>query len=95
MLPVRTADTMSDTIALSSPSGRMSKRSRMAAQARLSVALFGEGGLQRSPPVQPSEREKLVREAKNLREIIARGMNARKFIKRAEWCEARLAELDA
>jgi hypothetical protein len=37
------ADTMVDAIALSSPSGRMSKRARKAAEERLANALFGPG----------------------------------------------------
>jgi hypothetical protein len=39
-MPARTADTMSDAIALSSPNGHMSKRAKDAATARLGRALF-------------------------------------------------------
>ncbi len=45
MLPKRTANTMSEAIALASPSGKMSKRARQAAEKRLSEALFGPNGL--------------------------------------------------
>ena len=39
----RNANTMSEAIALSSPSGRLSKRARKAAESRLSAALFPPG----------------------------------------------------
>src|SRR6185437_2647944 len=52
-LPPRTADTMSDAIALSSPSGRMSERARNAATERLGKQLFGEKGL--AAPKGPEE----------------------------------------
>lgn len=88
-LPERTADTMSHAIALSSPNGRMSKRARETAQKQLSIALFGAGGL-RSPglPPQPTKREKYLREAAQCRELAARGMRPRAFIRQAEMLEA-------
>ena len=87
--PPRTADTMSEAIAMSSPDGRMSKRARDAAQKRLGEALFGPGGLRRPGlPPQPSRRESLLRDAKQFRELAARGFKPRKMIKQAEWCEA-------
>ena len=94
MLPKRTADTMSDAIALSSPSGRMSKRARKAAQDRLALALFGPSGMPgpKLPP-QPSKAESLLREAKNLRELAARGMKPRAFKKEADRLEKLAAEL--
>lgn len=92
-LPPRSGNTMSDAIAISSPNGRMSKRAKDAAVKRLGVALFGPGGLQRATPPQPTERERLLREAANCRDLAARGMRPRAFIKQAEWCEARAAEL--
>lgn len=42
-LPPRNADTMSEAISLDSPSGRMSKRARNAANKRHHRALFGDG----------------------------------------------------
>lgn len=54
-LPPRTMDTMSEAIALSSPSGRMSKRAKIAAQNRLAEKLFGPGGLQ---PVEPTAEQR-------------------------------------
>lgn len=61
-LPPRTANTMSDAIAMSSPSGRMSKRAKSAATKALSVALFGPNGLTREQcigtgPVRTVEQE--------------------------------------
>ena len=51
------ADTMTDAIALSSPSGRMSKRARKAAEQRLCVALFGKPEITladvKGPPLPP------------------------------------------
>ena len=74
-LPDRTSDTMVDALALSSPSGRMSGRARKAAVKRLSVALFGPAGL--APPERPQEdpRDALLRRARELRELAARGMS--------------------
>lgn len=88
-IPPRTADTMSEAIALSSPSGRMSKRARTAAQKRLSMALFGPGGLQPPAglPPQPTKHECLLREAAQLRELASRGMRPRAFIRQAIECE--------
>ena len=77
-LPARTADTMSEAIAISSPSGSMSKASRERANKRLSKALFGEGGLQRSEAPQPSEELVLRRQAIQLRDLADRGMSPRK-----------------
>lgn len=93
-LPPRTADTMSDAIALSSPNGRMSKRAKEAAQKRLGIALFGEAGIPRALPPQPSERDKLLRQAATLRDLAARGMSARKFTKEADRLERQAALLD-
>ena len=92
-LPPRTADTMSEAIAMSSPSGRMSVRARDAAQKRMSLALFGPGGLQRPTCPQPTEAECLLREAAQCRNLAARGMRPRAFIKQAIACEARAAAL--
>lgn len=93
MLPKRTADTMSDAIALSSPSGRMSKRARKAAEKRLSLALFGPNGIPKKLPPQPSEAERLLRQAKTLREVAARGMKTRAYNKEADRLEKLAATL--
>jgi hypothetical protein len=93
-LPPRTADTMSLAIALSSPSGRMSKRARQAAEKRLAVALFGESGLiPRALPPQPSKKERLLQQAARLRDFAARGMSVRKFTKEADRLDAEAALL--
>ena len=59
----RSANTMSDAIALSSPSGHMSKRSRKAAEQRLCMALFGKPEITladvkgpKPPPMAPIEK---------------------------------------
>lgn len=84
--------TMGDAIALSSPSGRMSKRARTAALKRLHDELFGPEGLQPAPVPQPSEREALLRQAGELRELAARGMKPRAYLRRAIALEARAAK---
>ncbi len=85
---LRDLDGMSDAIALSSPSGRMSKRARRDAERRLSLKLFGPNGLQREPTPQPTKRERLLAQAKQLRELAERGMSVRKFTREAERLEA-------
>lgn len=92
-LPSRSFNTMSEAIALSSLSGRMSERARIAAQKRLSIALFGPAGLQKPEPRQPDEKERLLQEAANLRELAARGMKPRAFIKQAKNLERLAATL--
>lgn len=86
-LPKRTLDTLSDAISLSSPSGRVSARARLSAEKRLSLSLFDEGGLQREPTPQLSERDKLLLQAARLRELAARGMSVRKFTREADRLE--------
>lgn len=90
----RDLDTMSEAIALSSPSGRMSKRARAAADRRLSLALFGPSGLQCEPTPQPTEREKLLAQAARLRELADRGMKPRAYRKEAERLEKAVEESD-
>jgi len=85
---------MSDAIAMSSPSGRMSKRARAAAERRLSLALFGPDGLQKKPTDQPSNRERLLRQAAILRGLAERGMSVKKFTKEAAKLEAQAAKGD-
>ena len=87
-LPPRTSDTMIDAIALSSPCGRMSKSARNAAEKRLAVALFGPAGLIPAQRPDADPRESLLRRAKELRELAARGMSKRAFTREAERLEA-------
>ena len=86
-LPPRTSDTMVDAIALSSPSGRMSNRARKVAERRLALALFGEGLVPTERP-KADPKESLIRRAKELRELAARGMSRRTFTREAERLEA-------
>ncbi|MEN6535028.1 MAG: hypothetical protein ABFD89_15290 [Bryobacteraceae bacterium] len=89
--PPRTADTMSDAIAMSSPSGKMSKRASRAADEGLKTDLFGAGGLQKpqAPPSTPQEQAETLRmQANDLRALADRGMRPRVHRKRA-------AELDS
>jgi hypothetical protein len=93
-LPTRSLNTMGDAIALSSPSGSMSKRARDAANKRLSTSLFGERGLSKPGlPTQPTEVESMLQQAKQLRELAARGMKPRAYVKEAERLEAEAKKL--
>ncbi len=96
-LPIRTADTMSMVIGMTSPSGKMSKAAKRRAKRQLEVALFGQKGFNEVVanrlPAQPSEKERLAREAKDLRDLAARGMKVRAFTKQAEILEAKLTTL--
>lgn len=92
-LPKRTLDTMSDAIAVSSPSGKISKRAREAAAKRLSHDLFGPNGLERPKCRQPTEKERLLHRAAYLRDMAARGMSVRAFTKEADMLEAKASKL--
>jgi hypothetical protein len=88
-LPERTADTMSDAIALSSPSGRMSKRAGKTAQDRLRRNLFGPEGIPGPKKLQDIPRhEAFLSRAAMLRDLANRGMSARKYRKEADTLEA-------
>ncbi len=92
-LPKRTANTMSEAIAMSSPSGRMSKRARAAAEKRLSVALFGPQGLQREPA--PAKTPAYIRQyAAFLRSLADAGMKPRVHRREAERLEREANELE-
>jgi len=95
MPPPRTADTMSDAIAMSSPNGRMSGRARKAAEKRLWVALFGEGpvNLRGEGPPPPTKKEQLLAHAARLRDLADRGMSTRRFMREAAKAEAEAALL--
>jgi len=82
---------MSEAIALSSPSGKMSKRARKRAEERLRVALFGPNGLQKPPPKQWERKELLLHRARELRELAARGMKPRAYKRKAEELEREAA----
>lgn len=90
-MPKRSADTMSDAIALSSPSGSMSKRARRAAEKRLHQALFGDGkeSLKGPPNPQPSPATFLRRQAAILHDLANRGMKPRAYAAEARRLEAK------
>lgn len=94
-LPPRTLDTMSEAVALSSPNGRMSKRSREAANQRLGVALFGPNGMPAPQVKQPSEVVRLRREAGVLRDLASRGMKPRAYAKEAKRLEEEAMKLES
>ncbi len=96
MFPKRTADTMSEAIAVSSPSGRMSKRAKAAFDKRLHERLFGKNPTREdfTGKAKPdSKKDGLLRYAKTLRDLADRGMSTRKFNKEAEKIEQQAALL--
>lgn len=97
-LPPRTADTMSMAIAMSSPSGRMSKRARVQAESALHAALFGSDydlKGERPAPTVEEKRARLIQRATELRQMAARGMQPRAFPKEAARLEAEAASMGA
>lgn len=86
-------DTMSEAIALSSPSGKMSKRAKKRALQRLSKALDEAYGPipERKPIIRKAEH--YLSAAKNLREMAAKGFRPRAHIKEAERLESLAREL--
>lgn len=84
---------------LLSPNGHMSKRARGVAIAREAAKLFPVGFWD-APVKTDAEKaqEKVLtlrRAAQNLRDLAARGMSARKFMKAAEKMEAEALDLEA
>ena len=75
-----------------SPSGRVSKRTRKAALKREAGKLFPPGYW--TAPEKTTEEisqeniDRLLRTARNLRDLAARGMSPRKYLKMAEEMEA-------
>ncbi len=76
---------------LLSPSGTVSKRARKAALKREGARLFPPGFFdkqeQSAEDLALKDREQKLRAAKNLRELAARGMSPRKFMREAERLE--------
>ena len=70
-----------------SPSGRVSKRARKAAQEITRHELFGDG-LPYPTCKQPTDRERLLQHAARLRDLAERGMRPKAFIREAEALEA-------
>ena len=77
-------DVFVDIIALTSPSGRMSRRALKAAQDRIANEL---GPILPAPCPQPSNTEYLLRQAAELRALAARGMKPRAYLRKAEALE--------
>ena len=71
---------------LISPSGKMSKQALEAAQERTRRELFGDG-LPYPTAEQPPQEVYLRRKAKELRELAARGMKPRSYLKLAKQYE--------
>ncbi|KKL81849.1 hypothetical protein LCGC14_1990680 [marine sediment metagenome] len=83
-------DTFVDVIALTSPSGRMSKRALKATQERIRKELFPDGLAPPSYP-QPTKAECLLHQAAELRSLAARGMRPRSYLRKAEALEREAA----
>lgn len=92
-LPERTADTMSDVIALTSPDGRMSKRAIKRDQEVTRLKLFGPGGLANPKSMPQDLKTVLLRRAAELRGLASRGMSVRRYTKEAARLEKQAAEL--
>ena len=85
--------TMVDAIALSSPSGHMSKRARQAAMRRLAHELFADMEKPQIIEATPAEKcARLQQRATELRALAARGMRPRAFLKEAKRLELLAAE---
>lgn len=90
---MRSPDSMSEAIALSSPSGRMSKRAREAANRRW---LERYGVKPHTPTEEEIDRGKitsLLSMADFLRKLASRGVGPRKHVKEAARCEAEAKHL--
>jgi hypothetical protein len=86
-------DTLAEVIAMHRM-GDMSQRFKDATDKRLREALFGPTGHLRMPEAkQPAESEKLFRQAKELRDLAARGMKPRAYLKQAEILEKKAKEI--
>jgi len=89
-------DSMVEAIAQSSPSGRMSKRARKAAQERLRRELFGPDGLAYPKCPEPTierRREILLERAAFLRHLADGGMRPRAHRREAAKLEAEAEQL--
>ncbi len=99
--PKRTADTMSMAIAMSSPSGTMSRRAATAATKRLAAALFGTPEEQAARRTEISKRppsvgqciQSLQNRATQLRGLADRGMAVQKYTKEAKRLEREIRAL--
>ncbi len=87
-------DAMLEAIAISSPSGHISKRALREAQERIRQSLFGDGLAWPRYP-EPPKSVTLRRQATELRGLAERGMKTRAYLKRAIALEAEANALDA
>ena len=88
-------NTKQASVDLSSPSGKMSKRARQAAERRLFTELFGDCEcLKPKGPKQPTEVERLRSHATQLLELAERGMHPRSYRKKANEMFALADELE-
>jgi hypothetical protein len=85
----RSFNTMSEAIALSSPSGRMSKAARKRAEERLRHTLFD--GITFHTVTQPSDKEYYMRKAQEFYALASRGVKPIAYRKEAQRLE-RLAQ---
>lgn len=77
-----------------SPSGKISKRSKDAYIKRFAKELFGPEGLKPPQCQQPTEKERLLRNAKMWRDLATNGMSPRKYNKMADQAESQADLLD-
>ena len=85
---------LGEAIALSSPSGHMSRRALAAAQKRITAKIF-EGIDLRPQTPQVSLAERLRHQALELRGLAARGMKPRAYALRAAQLEAEADAIDS
>ena len=74
-----------------SPSGHCSKRARAAALKRVAAELFPPGYWDKPAPTDADRRAALLRSAANLRELAARGMSTRRYLREAARLESEAA----
>ena len=89
-------DTMVEAISMSSPSGRVSGRSRRAAARRIREELFGGAAppIKSKLPEQPDEATFIRRRIATLTELAERGMSPRKHMKEVRRLKERLDRLE-
>ena len=102
MSAFRRGATMADAIALSSPSGRMSKRARKAANAVLGDALFGPesgfGGWEHTPSTEETRAGRIAqleRQIDDWKRVYARQLNSGRSSKVSRAYAVAVAELAA
>ena len=88
-------DSMIDAIAISSPSGKMSKRARKAADRRWADKVFTPDVRAAMKPkvTQPTEVEILCRNIGQIEDLLTRGMSPKGYKKALSTWRTRLAEL--